>query len=256
MRLRLSVLLSVMCVVAAPVRGHAGPDDGEPSSEDKAEARRLTEEGIAAQDDGDYTAAIERFEAAYRRVPHPVLLFNLGQAHRLAGNLAQALRYYQRYLEVDPDGEKADLAREHAAAIRAENAEINVAMAPAEPLAGDEPVVARSHPGRSLRWAGTTTLVVGVAAIGVGIWYGYRAQSISDDLSGYDGEAWRDYVLAQQAEGKRAEASMIVFTTAGTAALVTGGLLWWAGHRRDERATTATVSLVPGGAGVTVSGHW
>lgn len=88
----------------------ASPDF--PSENQRAEAEQLTDEAIAAQEAQDYDTAIELYKKAYQRVPHPVLLFNIGQTNRLAGNLVEAELFYRRYLERDPEGPYAPRARE------------------------------------------------------------------------------------------------------------------------------------------------
>jgi hypothetical protein len=75
-------------------------------------AKAYTEAGLAAQNAGDYDRAIEFYRSAYELVPHPVLLFNMGQAHRLAGRNDEALALYRRYLEADPNGSEARTAQD------------------------------------------------------------------------------------------------------------------------------------------------
>ena len=74
-------------------------------------ARQYTNAAIAAQDARDYDTAITFYQKAYEQVPHPILLFNMAQSHRLAGREAEALALYQRYLTDDPKGPKAKDAR-------------------------------------------------------------------------------------------------------------------------------------------------
>ncbi|HVR62822.1 MAG TPA: tetratricopeptide repeat protein, partial [Polyangia bacterium] len=51
---------------------------------------------------GKYADAIKEFEAAYEAKNDPAFLYNLAQAHRLAGNPEQALRFYRTYLRKNP----------------------------------------------------------------------------------------------------------------------------------------------------------
>src|SRR6185295_924513 len=78
---------------------------------------------LAAQDSGDYDTAITLYTKAYQLVPHPVLLFNMAQANRLAGRTEQALSLYARYLAADPSGAQAQDARDRVAEIEAKKAE-------------------------------------------------------------------------------------------------------------------------------------
>lgn len=82
-----------------------------PSSVDKQAAKRLVDAGIAAQSANEYDTAIELYNKAFALVPHPLLLFNIGQAHRLSGRLAHAVPFYERYLALDPHGPESTVAR-------------------------------------------------------------------------------------------------------------------------------------------------
>jgi tetratricopeptide (TPR) repeat protein len=59
--------------------------------------------GTRAYDLGLYDEAIAQYMAAYKIKDDPALLFNIGQAHRLAGHSAEALRFYKTYLSKLPD---------------------------------------------------------------------------------------------------------------------------------------------------------
>ena len=66
-------------------------------------ARRLAEEARREYILGHWPDAIRAFEEAYRLTGDPALLFNLGQAHRMAGHTADALRFYKIYLAEAPN---------------------------------------------------------------------------------------------------------------------------------------------------------
>ena len=104
MFLRLTVLAAVATAVA-PGRAAAQPSKTQV-------ARQYTDAGLAAQSSGDYDTAITFYQKAYQLVPHPVLIFNIAQAHRLAGRVDQALALYRRYLSEDPTGSQAQNARD------------------------------------------------------------------------------------------------------------------------------------------------
>ncbi|HWO20232.1 MAG TPA: tetratricopeptide repeat protein [Kofleriaceae bacterium] len=87
------------------------------SASPQAEAAKLTDEAIAAQGAQDYDTAIELYKKAYQLVPHPVLLFDIAQTNWLASDLVEAELFYRRYLERDPDGPYAQMARERIASI-------------------------------------------------------------------------------------------------------------------------------------------
>jgi hypothetical protein len=65
---------------------------------DVDEARRHYADGTKAYEIGAYDEAIREYGEAYRVIDDPALLFNLGQAHRLAGHPVEAMRQYRMYL--------------------------------------------------------------------------------------------------------------------------------------------------------------
>jgi len=83
----------------------------------KAQAKSYVDAGLAAEKAADYDTAIAMYAKAYAVIPHPVLLFNIANAHRLAGAMPQALDYYQQYLAVDPQGEQAKASKARIAEI-------------------------------------------------------------------------------------------------------------------------------------------
>src|SRR5689334_7945760 len=72
-----------------------------PSPANKAKAKQLVDAGIKAYDEKDYDKAIDLYQQAYALTQHPVLLFNIAQAHQFAGRLDEATRYYEQYLAAD-----------------------------------------------------------------------------------------------------------------------------------------------------------
>src|SRR5262245_22970381 len=70
---------------------------------DLSQARDHYRKGTSAYEVGDYDEAIREFAAAYKLKSDPVILFNLGQSHRLAGHSEDALRSYRVYLSRVPN---------------------------------------------------------------------------------------------------------------------------------------------------------
>lgn len=75
--------------------------------EPNEEARRLYAEGKAKYAQAQYEEAVRLFERVYALTESPALLFNMAQAHRLAGpgHCAKALTLYQSYLSALPTAE-------------------------------------------------------------------------------------------------------------------------------------------------------
>lgn len=75
-------------------------------------AREHFEHGSALFDLGSYAEAAHEYESAYKIKPDPALLFNIGQAYRLANDHASALRAYKSYLRRVPNpGNRGEVER-------------------------------------------------------------------------------------------------------------------------------------------------
>lgn len=106
--------LAVLIASAAPTVAVAQ------SREDARAARDLYNDGKALYEKGDYAAAAQKFIEAYGRAPRAELLYNIGQAYRLAGQLTEAESYLQQYLAADPEGPNVDAVVDAIVEIQAE----------------------------------------------------------------------------------------------------------------------------------------
>jgi len=111
-RVLLGAVVVVVLTLHAPAIINAQPTAGASAASDvdRRTAKKLVDQGIKAQLAKDYDRAIEFYEKAFALVPHPILLFDIGQAHRLAGRLEQAVPFYERYLALDPGGPESAAA--------------------------------------------------------------------------------------------------------------------------------------------------
>ena len=77
------------------------------AAEPDPEARRLYAQGKAEYAQGHYVEAIALFERSYALSESTALLFNMAQAHRLAGpaHCADALALYKSYVAAEPGAE-------------------------------------------------------------------------------------------------------------------------------------------------------
>jgi tetratricopeptide (TPR) repeat protein len=96
-------LLTLMVIVALAGRATAGPREDA--------ARAAFEEGRRAYNLGRWQEAVDGFERAYKLTGDPVLLFNLAQAYRQAGRVAQAIGSYRAYLREAGDSPNRALAQ-------------------------------------------------------------------------------------------------------------------------------------------------
>jgi hypothetical protein len=120
-RLFASVAVAVWCLHGLPAR-----------AEDqalKAAAKSKLEEGARSLDSGDYAAALEKFEEAYRLVPSPKIFFNIGLAEVGLARYPDALRAFERFV-----GEAGNAAPKNLAEARSqiENLRPKVALVDVE----------------------------------------------------------------------------------------------------------------------------
>lgn len=91
---------------------HAGPDA------DVGRARQHYEAGRAHHKAGRYAEAVREFEAANAIKPHPIFLYDMAQAHRLAGDAPRALEMYRAYLAVEPAAKNKKIVEQRIEALR------------------------------------------------------------------------------------------------------------------------------------------
>lgn len=238
-----------------------------PIGDDKAMASQLVDRGIAAQDAAEYDKAIELYTRAYDLRPHPSLLFNIGQAHRLAGRLQEARRFYERYLSAAPGGVEAARARALLAAmpeaVRTEpplaientlrsSTNIWISTAPASATSSTPPQTDEAaRPGRALRIAGITAGGIGLACAAASLAFGLEAKSIEEEQRLK--APWFD--LERVREGEAAERHHLVALAASGTFIAAGAVMYWMGRRqgRGTRRAAWTPTLGPGAAGIALS---
>ncbi len=221
----------------------------------------------------DYDEAIREFEAAYRIVEDPAFIYNLAQAHRLAGHLDKAVRFYRNYLRLDPGtSQKAAIEQRIAEMEAALATQRNQLSAPPtgtiEPDDGHrreppprEPEHAAPRPsdtpqpkeagapaaGRTLRAAGIAVTVAGVALAGVAVGLGVVAASARDEFQHPPPGATYDPDLDTRANLFPTVA--IALGAAGAVALVTGVILLVRGYQEGKAQVTLAPAVAPGRAG-------
>jgi hypothetical protein len=122
----LAILLSIVCwtgVARADAIADAGKDH--------------FEHGQVLLAGGEYLAARVEFMAGFELSHKPAFLFNAAECSRLAKDLAAARDGYERYLQLDPDGKLASLAKQRLA----ELPPVSPATVPPPAVASAPPVV-------------------------------------------------------------------------------------------------------------------
>jgi hypothetical protein len=128
-----------------------------PGDEAKARVRKATGEYNL----GQYIEAARDYEAAYLETLDANLLFNVGQAYRLAGETDKAITAYRSYLRSNPPSDRRALAESKLREVEEKRASAPVpprmpttpavAPVPAAPLSPPAPVASSATPEESPR---------------------------------------------------------------------------------------------------------
>jgi tetratricopeptide (TPR) repeat protein len=289
---RSSVCLAIAVVLALGVTTTGIPASYAQSAHKKKTAKSYVDAGLAAQDAGDYDAALTFYGKAYELVPHPVLLFNMAQVHRLAGRPRQAVELYEQYVETDPSGPQVKTAREFIVALKnqiaaeetrkkneAEAAKrIEEARRAEETRKAQEARAAeearKAHDARQAAQSlddesdephdetdansGKTLRVIGYVGgaggvVAIGVGTYFGLQARS--LSQELSAPGAVYTPQKEADGNSANRNMIILTSVGAALVVGGGVAYWLG--RKKAAVASGVAIAPtwsSGPGIVVGG--
>jgi tetratricopeptide (TPR) repeat protein len=197
----------------------------------------------------DYDAAIDAYQRAYEASGDPAIVYEIAQAHRLAGSYAAAIGEYDRYMELAPDGERAADALAHrqtlAAALEADGPDGGAggeAGGAAAEIRRGQP---RSTGGWSgMRIGGVSTLGVAALSAGGGVVFALQARSAQRAVEGAQG-AWSAELDDRVAKGEAAERNVIIATVVSGAALVAGGALLYLDARSGSAASAGSLSIAP-----------
>lgn len=231
----------------------------EESAEPDSTAESHAAAASAAYDARDYDTAVREFEAAYSVDGDPSFLFNIGRVHEQAGNLAEAIDFYKRFvLEPGVELEHRSLAKERIVALQeildtTEEGDVQPSSPPPPLVATPQPSESRSDepqgkPGRGLIIAGSVVGGVGVLSLVAG--------GVFTALSQRDAE--RVDSAPDATRRRELEDSAIRNETLGNATLITGGVLVAAAvpmlvvglirHKRGRSSDTAWM-VAPRGSG-------
>src|SRR5688500_4632706 len=97
-RLALAVIVALVLPAASAV------------ADARHEARRHFRDGMKLIADGKYEEGTRELYEAYRILPHPSVLYNIGRAFFDAGRYDRALEELERYVATDPP-DRADAER-------------------------------------------------------------------------------------------------------------------------------------------------
>ena len=251
---RIVAAVCVTALVASPL--YAQPPT--PTPQQKQAAGDLTKQAIAKSQAGEYEKAIELTLQAYAIVPLPLLLTNVASDYQKLKKPVEALKYFCMYLKEDPTGQSASYATAQAKLIQFEqgNKDVTDATVCDPPKPKEEPVVVQQPPppvvepsapadrGKGLRIAGFAVGGAGLVSLGVGVFFGFKAKDISDQITNHPmTERWPDEIKELEEKGQAHENKQIVFMIAGGALVATGVALYFIG--RSRKGDSAQLSLVP-----------
>jgi tetratricopeptide (TPR) repeat protein len=262
MRALLLLAIVASAIVARPSIAEAN---------ERSEAREHFAKGTKAFELGAYDEAIAEYSAAYRIKDDPALLYNLGQAHRLANHPTEALRSYRVFLMKIPDApNRAEVEQKIAelqklieqqqktqnmppdsvkAPVSTPTETTTTTQQPEAPTQAAPPQSIVRQPNESALRSARAKMIWGIALAATGVAFavggivsGALAKQASDNLTKLD-QSMQKFDYGQQQNGQTEQVLQGVFLGLGGAAVVTGAVLYFVG--RHERKVARTVSVVP-----------
>lgn len=258
----------------------------QPSAKDKQEASDLVKRAIAKSQSGDHDTAVQLYLDAYKIIPQPLLLSNIGSEYQQMNKPVEALKYFCKYIEADPTGNNVSYATAQARTLYIELGGVAsvqdsdlcrpiVKPAPdpvlppptgsavthePQPLAPTTPVdTGPTKKTPVLRYAGVAVTVVGAGVFGAGVYFGLEAKKISDEITNHDmNDPWPQDIKEREAEGKSAEKKQIGFMIGGGVAIAAGVTMFFLGAPKttDERRTAIAPLLTGDTVGFAAAGRF
>ena len=239
-----------------------------------AKSKAAFQKGVAAYQKNDYAAASAAFSKSYTLEADAETLFAWAQSERKQEHCDKATELYAVLLEMD-------LPAENKTVIKGQIAECEAVMAaqhqktepvktepektepvktepvktepaktePVKTEAHDEVAPPVEHVSEGRPWyrdpVGDTLVITGVVGIGVGVAMLVSAHSAEQS------EAGVTYPEAKALDDKAKSRGTIGVISGGIgAALVVGGIVWYATHGKSSHAPTAWVTPTGGGVGI------
>lgn len=216
-------------------------------------AEQLFYQGETSFAKGDYANAVAKWNESYALSKEPELLFNIAQALRKDGRCADAVAMYRRFVRLAPDSDNRRLADEF---VRELTPKCDAADPHPRRDRDHAEHVSETHPA-ALKIAGLAVVGVGALSVATGIYFGYRASSLREEVANACPGAQCNWAVlgSKDAEGRSAETKQYVFVGIGAVAIIGGGVMYWLAPREQRRASIAVTSGRDG-AVITWSGSW
>ena len=219
------------------------------SPKDKQKAGELVKQAIAKSQAGDHQGAVDLYNEAYKIIPQPLLLSNIGSEYQqMEHKEVEALGYFCKYLASEgPNGQNSPYVTAQAKLlyirlggvtdVKDEDVCKPIVKPPPpptpDPISNPTPTPEPTPTGPvdsgpksktpAMRYVGMGLAVVGAGMFGFGVYEGLQAKSISDEITNHPmGDPWDSNIKDREAEGEAAEKKQIIFMAAGGVALVAG----------------------------------
>lgn len=238
----------------------------QPTAKEKAKASELVKQAIAKSQGGDHDTAVQLYEDAYKIIPQPLLLSNIGSEYQALQKPVEALKYFCKYLEADPNGSNVSFATAQAKTLYIELGgiqdvddadvckpivkpppeKVEPVEQPAPPPEPPAPEPAPEGGASTLRWVGVGVGVVGLAAFGTGVYFGMQAKDISDQITNHDPmKPWPANIAQLEEDGASYEMKQIAFMIGGGLAVAAGVVMVVVGGPKAHDEKSGAVSITP-----------
>jgi len=129
---------------------------------------------------------------------------------------------------------------------------------PGSKLVADEPAARAPGGNPVIMYTGLAAGIAGIAAGGIGVYYGIQGKSISDQVNSHPKDTpWQDDIRAKMSEGERDNRLQVTYLVA-SGVLVAAGVVLYVVGRPDapEHASDRTVRVAPTANGAVVFGRF
>ena len=245
-RRRRAAKLACLVALSTVIPGLALAADAPKSSpEATAAAHQHATRAHELYQQGAYHDAIAELEAALKLDPNGKdLVFNLGVVHEKLGNIADALRYFERYEQMDLDPPERARANTYLKRLQGARKEVEKPVEPPPPSPiqpPPPPPPAEKHYGR-FDWV--TGVSLGLSAVAAGIGTGAGVKALADrPKTGVPTTDTRGYAQVQAAETTaHREAIFSDVSFAIAAAGVTATAILFFARTRDSASPKAVAA--------------
>jgi tetratricopeptide (TPR) repeat protein len=257
---------AIVASLLVPALAFAGP-----TAKQKAKASELVKQAIAKSQAGEHETAIGLYEEAFKIIPQPLLLSNIGSEYQALQKPVEALKYFCKYLEADPTGSNGSFVTAQAKTLyielggvtTVEDADVCKPIVKPPPPTEPDPVVEEkkvpppeppvqaetpqdSPKASPLRWVGIGLGVVGIGVFGTGVYFGTKAADISDQITNHDPQTpWPSNIHQLEADGDTYEKKQIGFMIGGGLVVGAGVAMFFLGAPKANAEGAASVSFTP-----------